>query len=413
MPPHKRRLAWVSALLVTVALFTGAFVLQSRASTRGGDWARVETGDVLVGVEVTGELQATDSSAIGPPEVPQMWNFRIAMLAPEGSDVKKGQPVVGFDPSELEQRLQEKTAERDSASTEIEKRRASLRVESQEENLRLAEAQSRLKKAALKLEAPEAVINANERQQIELEHSLARREVTHRTAKIQGLRHAANEELRLLQAKLDAASREVERLQGAIAAMTVRSPRDGTVVYITDRRNEKIKVGDDTWRGRVLLQIPDLRNMRAAGEVDEADSGRVFANQKAVFRLDAHPDREWTARVTQVGHTVRRASNTNPNRTLPVQLTLQASDPAIMRPGMRFKGTLVTAERRSVVRIPVDSLFSSERGPTVRRRTALGVDEVPVEIGVRGDEWIEVISGISEGDEVMRRKISDEGEESA
>lgn len=411
MPPRKKQILWGASLLVLASLFAGAFVIQSRASTRGGEWAKVERGDVLVGVEVTGELQATDSSTIGPPEVPQMWNFRIAMLAPEGSDVKRGQPVIGFDASELERRLQEKTAERDEARTEIEKRRASLRVESEQEQLRLAEAQSSLRKSSLKLEAPESVINANERQQVELEHSLARREVAHTTTKLAGLRRAAQEELRLLQAKLDAATREVERLQGAIAAMTVRSPRDGTVVYITDRRNEKIKVGDDTWRGRALLQIPDLRNMVAAGEVDEADAGRVFQNQKVVFRLDAHPDREWSATVSRVGHTVRRASNTNPNRTLPVHMRLDRTDPETMRPGMRFRGTLVTAEKRDVLRIPVDALFSSESGPTVRRRTLLGMDTVEIEVGARGEEWIEVTSGLSEGDEVLHRQDEEEEEQ--
>lgn len=411
MPPRKRRIAWIVSLIGVAALFTGAFVLQSRASTSGGEWARVERGDVRVGVEVTGELEATETSAIGPPEVPQMWSFRIAMVAPEGSDVKKGQPVIGFDPSELERRLQEKTAERDSALTEIEKRRASLRVESQQEQLRLAEAQSSLRKSSLKLEAPESVVNANERRQVELENTIAQREVAHRTAKLAGLATAAEEELRLLQAKLDAATREVERLKGAIAAMTVRSPRDGTVVYITDRRNEKIKVGDETWRGRALLQIPDLRNMVAAGEVDEADSGRVFVDQKAVFRLDAHPDREWTAKVTRVGHTVRRASNTDPNRTLPVHLTLEQVDASVMRPGMRFRGTLVTAERRNTLRIPLDALFSSEAGPTVHRRTAFGMDTMNVEVGVRGDEWVEIVSGLGEGDEILRRQDEDDDEE--
>ena len=402
--PGKRRLAWIVGLIALIVLFAGAFIIQGRASTRGVDFARVETGDVVVGVEVTGELEAVDSSSLGPAEVPQMWEFRIAMLAPEGSDVKKGQPVIRFDTSELERRLQEKQAERDSARTEIEKLQASLRVESQDERLRLDEAESRLRKNALKLEAPGDVINANERRQIELEHQIADREVKYRTGKLGSLAAAAREELRVLQAKLEAASTEVQRLESAIGSMTVRSPRDGTVVYVTDRRNEKPKVGDSVWRGRTLLQIPDLRAMIGGGEVDEADAAKVFAGQKALFRIDAHPDRQWTAKVTDVGRTVRRISNTDPNRTLHVKLNLDRTDAELMRPGMRFRGSLITAERRGVMRIPKNALFTTDSGPAVRIRTATGMEEIPIEIGVRGDEWVEVTSGLSVGDEVMLRR---------
>lgn len=406
----KNRFAWIGAVIAAVALFGGAFIIQMRASTRGSEWGRAEKGNVRLGVEVTGELEALDTAALGPPDVPQMWQFRISMLAPEGSDVKKGQPVIGFDSSDLQRKLQEKSAERDSARTEIEKRRASLRVESQEETLRRAEAESRLRKAALKLEAPEDVMNARQRRELELEHALARRELDYRTSKLKGLREGAREELRLLEARFHAANREVERLQNAIASLTIRSPREGTVVYVVDpRRNEKKKVGDDTWRGHVILQIPDLRRMIASGRVDEADAGKVTRGQRAVIRLDAHPDREWLATVSKVGHTVRRESNTNPNRTLAVGLELAQVDPEIMRPGMRFRGTLVNAERRGVLRIPADALFTSSSGPAVRVRTPFGFREVPVQIGVRGEEWVEVVSGISDGVDVMLRSGNGEG----
>lgn len=410
----RRRTQWIIGIVAVAFLFGAAFIVQGRASTRGLEFARVDRGDVVAGIEVTGELTATDSSSIGPPEVPQMWQFRIAMLAPEGSDARKGQPVIGFDASELERRLQEKQAERDSARSEIEKRQASLRVESQDEKLRLEEAQSRLRKSELKLQAPGDVVNANERREIELESEVAKREVTYRTGKLRSLSAAAREELRVLQAKLDAASTEVQRLESAIAAMRVPSPRDGTVVYVMDRgSNEKPKVGDTVWRGRTILQIPDLRAMIGSGEVDEADAAKVFAGQKAQFRIDAHPDRQWNATVKEVGRTVRRASNTDPNRTLHVKLDLTQTDPELMRPGMRFRGTLITAERRGVTRIPKDALFTSEDGPAVRRRSATGWDEVPIQIGVRGDEWVEVTSGVEPGDQVVVRRTSSDEDERA
>jgi HlyD family secretion protein len=59
----------------------------------------IKKGDLVVGVVVTGELQAVDSTDIKPPGV-GMWNFKISSLAPDGAEVKEGEPVAGFDTSE-------------------------------------------------------------------------------------------------------------------------------------------------------------------------------------------------------------------------------------------------------------------------------------------------------------------------
>ncbi len=61
---------------------------------REGEWVEVEKGDLVLGIEATGALEAVDSNRLGPPMIPDMWRFRISMIAPEGAEVKKGQPVL-------------------------------------------------------------------------------------------------------------------------------------------------------------------------------------------------------------------------------------------------------------------------------------------------------------------------------
>ncbi|HEU5263008.1 MAG TPA: hypothetical protein VFU34_00115, partial [Gaiellaceae bacterium] len=92
-----------------------------RGSVSDNVWVKVERGDLVLGVEVTGTLAAVGSDAIGPPPVGDVWDFKISMMAPEGKDVKLGEPVLGFDTSELERKLQEKSAESESAGKRIEK----------------------------------------------------------------------------------------------------------------------------------------------------------------------------------------------------------------------------------------------------------------------------------------------------
>ena len=72
--------------------------------------------------------------------------------------------------------------------------------------------------------------------------------------------------------------------------MAVKAPRAGTVVYPTDWRGEKKKVGDSVWRMQAAVQIVGLSKMVGNGEIDEIDVARVAVGQPVSIKLDAMPD---------------------------------------------------------------------------------------------------------------------------
>ena len=74
--------------------------------------------------------------------------------------------------------------------------------------------------------------------------------------------------------------------------------------------------------------------------VDEAHAGLLVVGQRATLRLDAHPDREFTARVQTVKRRVQRRSWRDPRRVVAVELELDEVDSERMKPGMRLTGTL-------------------------------------------------------------------------
>src|SRR5205085_6773606 len=135
-----------------------------------GEWVRPTRGDLIAGVEVTGTLAAVESDRFGPPQINDMWDFKISMMAPEGAEVKKGRPVLGFDTTELQRKLDEKRAESDEALKQIEKKRADLALRTRDEKLKLAEAEANERKTSLKLEAPNDIVGINERKQVELDY---------------------------------------------------------------------------------------------------------------------------------------------------------------------------------------------------------------------------------------------------
>jgi RND family efflux transporter MFP subunit len=335
------------------------------------------------------------------------------MLALEGADVKRGQPVLGFDTSELQRKLDEKTAEADQARKQIEKERNDLALRSKDERLKLAEAEGKLKKAGLKLDTPGDIVGINERKAAEIEHAIAQRETVSARTRLDALESAARARIGLLQSKQQEAASIVASTQDAIRQMMRSAPRDGTVVYSTNWRGEKKKIGDSCWKAERVIEIPDLTRMKAEGEVDEADAGRVAVGQRVTLRLDAHPDEELRGTITMAARTVQRKRGTqDPVKVLRVDIKLDKTDPAKMRPGMRFQGTIELGRVKNAVLIPREAVQVSSEGPYVYRRDAMNVDRIPVQLGRENDKSVEVLKGLDAGDRVLVAKENEDEEKS-
>ncbi|HSP16452.1 MAG TPA: efflux RND transporter periplasmic adaptor subunit [Thermoanaerobaculia bacterium] len=378
------------------------------AADRQGEWVHPTRGDLVSGVDVTGTLAAVESDTLGPPQLPDVWDFKISMMAPEGSDVKKGAPVLAFDTSELQRRLDEKRAESDEALKSIEKKRADLALRTKDERLKLAEAEAKMRKTSLKLEAPPDILNINERKQVELDYSLARRENAAIRARIAALGNAANAEIRLLESKQKEAAAVVAQTQDAIRQMTVTAPRDGTIVYVTNWRGDKKKVGDTCWKRERAIEIPNLNKMMAKGDIDEVDAGRVAAGQRVSFRLDAHPDEVFRGTITTAGQTVQQKQGTNdPLKVMRVEIALDRTDPAKMRPGMRYKGTVELSRTKNVLLIPRSAVFISDKGPVAYRRGVFSVTPVLLRLGRENEESVQVEHGLSASDRILVSKTGE------
>jgi HlyD family secretion protein len=403
----------IPAMAVALFLLGGWTLRNKLAADRQGDWVRATRGDLVTGFEVIGTLASSASESLGPPPVEDIWNFKISRLAREGSEVKKGQPVLAFDTTELQRQFDEKSAEADESRKQIEKERNDLALQSKDERLRLSEAEATLRKTELKLEAPADLLGVAERKTAEIDHAIAKREATAVRARLLALERAARARIALLESKRNEAEAIVTRTQRAIQLMNVVATRDGTIVYTANRNGEKRKEGDSVWKAERVIEIPDLTRMKAEGEVDEVDAGRVKVGQRVSLRLDAHPDEEFGGTVTSTGRTVQqRRATQDPLKVLRVEIKLDRTDPAKMRPGMRFQGTIELGRVKNAVIIPRDAVFLGANGPFVHRRGAVNVEQIPVKLGRENDRSVEVLQGLDAGDRVLVTKQDDEEKKS-
>jgi multidrug efflux pump subunit AcrA (membrane-fusion protein) len=365
------------------------------------DVAVVERGRLAITVDVSGTMRAVDSSRVGPPSIAGVWNYTIAMMAPEGSLVQPGEPILVFDTTTLKRRLDEKIAERDSAATQLQMKLASAKLARQDEDLAIAEAKAELRKAALKADAPADITAVVELEKAKLDLKLAREKVAYLQRKSKSARQADEGEIKRWRSKRDRAEGRVEEITAAVEQMTIKSPRAGTVIYETDWEGHKKKVGDTAWRGQTLLQLVSLEEMEGNGEVDEVDIAKIDVGEPVSVRLDAQADVELRGTLETIRDTVQRASPDNPLKVAKVVIALEQTQGVKLRPGMRFRGQIETDHVDDALLVPLEAIVSTPDGPVAHRRAAVGTEPVELELGRRNATHVEVLQGLSEGDELV------------
>ncbi len=361
----------------------------------------VRRDDMVVGVEVTGVLEAVDSTDIKPPPLPNVWNFKIANLAPEGQEVAPGDPVIEFDASDQTRELANMQNEAEAATKKLEKKRDDAQLARRDDELKLAEAQANLRKAALKTDAPADLVAQVEQRQVQLDEQAAQLMLEAATNRAEQTRRSNAEEIQRLTEKASYATHRVDELRKAIARMQVTAPRAGTIVYPANDQGEKHKVGDSVWRMEDVLQIVGLGHMLGNGQVDEVDMARLAGRQPVVLRLDALPDVQLKGTVASIASAVQAKSNTDPSKIVKLKIALEPTT-VPLRPGMRFRGQVETAHRTNVVQIPAEAVFATPDGPVAYRQTTGGLERVRLSLGSRTPAMIEVTSGLGPGDRVSR-----------
>jgi hypothetical protein len=395
----------VPGRLVAVAAVAAVGAAAALGCSRSGSEAAltgVVRDDLVVGVEVTGVLEAVDSTDIKPPPLPGVWNFKIANLAPEGQEVKQGDPVIAFDASDQLRELENMKNEAEAAQKKLEKRRDDAQLARRDDELKIAEAEAGVHKATLKTDAPPDLVASVQQREVQLDEQAAKLALEAANQHAEQVRRSNAEEIQRLTEKASYAAQRVAELQRTIASMQVAAPRAGTVVYtVSNDRSEKHKVGDSVWRMEDVMQIVGLGHMLGNGQVDEVDMARLVDHQAVVLRLDAMPDVQLHGEVASIARSVQARSNTDPSKVVKLKIAI---DPTTvpLRPGMRFRGLVETEHLRGIVQVPADAVFVAADGAVAYRRTGGGLERVRLELGRRTSTMIEVVRGLDAGDRVSR-----------
>jgi HlyD family secretion protein len=319
------RTAYGMALLISAQLV---------ACSPGQESLSVDNGVDSEIVKVTGELRSSNSRFFGPPSVPNIWQFTISAMAPDGSRVRAGRKLLGFDTQELEIKIREKNNKLNQKQKELQKQEILEHEALAESRLAIEVARALVDKAALKAEIPESLLASRDYREYQLLLQHSNLTMALRKSELEKEIRVQETELEILRREIALLAAEVALLQSSIDSMTIVAPENGVVIHVTGRRGNKVAVGDKIWGGQRVLEFPDLSQLELHLEIPEHEFDRITVGQIVSFTLDAAPDRPFEGQVTNMASVIHTKSTNQPAKVFDAIITLQNPDPELMRPGM-------------------------------------------------------------------------------
>ncbi len=185
----------------------------------------------------------------------------------------------------------------------------------------------------------------------------------------------------------------------------------GLVVYGSSERNPyggneaKIEEGASVRFKQTMITIPDMRRMGIKVSIQESQIKKVKTGQKARIVADAEPDKTLTGIVKKVA--LLPDSNRwyeNPNQKVyPTEVDVDGTHDWL-KPGMSVKLEIITDELKDVIKIPLQCVMVDSAETVVYvKRGGKPVRQI-VETGGFNDEFIEITSGVKEGESVFLSK---------
>ncbi|HZX31491.1 MAG TPA: efflux RND transporter periplasmic adaptor subunit [Rhodocyclaceae bacterium] len=172
--------------------------------------------------------------------------------------------------------------------------------------------------------------------------------------------------------------------------LTFRSPVSGIVT------EKKAVQGMRFMPGEALYQVADLSSVWVVADVFEQDIGLVKSGAKAKVRINAYPDKVFEGSVTYVYPTLKAET-----RTVPVRIELP-NPGQLLKPAMFAQVELPVGGKGRVVTVPTSAVIDSGTRQIVLVQQGEGRFEPrEVKLGARGDDYVEVIDGVKDGEPVV------------
>ncbi len=208
----------------------------------------------------------------------------------------------------------------------------------------------------------------------------------------------------------DTAVSALSEAESDMNEMTITAPMSGVVVGEPKTAGTMATQGSDN--PTVIMRIADLSSKQIQAKVDETDIGSIKVGQTATFTVDTYTGRTFTARVANISQTdtsnswdtkSSSSSSSSSASVIYYYVTLDVDDPDnLLLPAMTARVEINTASKDDVLAVPISTLKTDSNGSYVIVKNPDGKQENRyVQTGIYSDEYVEIIDGLYEGEQVV------------
>jgi HlyD family secretion protein len=396
----KKRTKWTVAGVITLAIVIIGVTSAMKGRNKATEvrMEKVQRRDLVASVTASGQVQPHTKVDISADI-----SGRIVRLAvKEGQMVTAGQFLLEIDPSQYRA-----SVERATAAV------ASARSQAAQAKPALLQAQRNLDRLLALKKANPTLVSDEQIEQL-------RTQVDVNQAALEAANHA-----------IDQATASYRDANSLLGKTTIVAPMSGRVTRLNVEQGETAIQGTFNKDAATMLTISDMSVLETKVKVDETDVSRIKIGDSTVVQLDAFPDTTFVGRVSDISNSSVKGASTggtggSTDQAIDYEVTIQLLNaPPETRPDFSSTAKIITSIRNNVLSIPIialtvredsvkpdTSLTLAKRAPTkqVGKRDVEGVFVVgannkvafrPVKVGIAGERYFEVLTGLKEGENIV------------
>jgi len=352
---------------------------------------------------LTGELRAAHSTSIAAPDIRSSFSNMVTFLAPEGAQIKKGDRIVEFDDSSLMTSKSEAERTLDEVKLNIEKTKSDLEAQRCDLLNSVSQADAQLKQDELYGKISKDLLPGNTYQKYQLNLQKSKLALDKAKENLENFEKAYASQMSLVEINRSQAEINLKKITSDMTLLKIDAPQDGILIYGDNwQSNRKVQPGDTLFHGMEVASLPDLDSLQVVGYVYDTEYGSLAVDMRCVISFDAAPGVEVGGRVFSLTSVASRKNFSSSKKVFQAVVQPDKLDLQQLKPGMtaRVRVSLVLA--KEAVAIPREYLGYDTQGRSyVKKVLEKKTENQVVQVGVVGDRFVQVVSGVSLGDPLL------------
>jgi len=235
---------------------------------------------------------------------------------------------------------------------------------------------------------------------------------------------SAKENVRAAEFSVKSDQATLKELNTSLDRTTIYAPISGIVTLLSVEAGERV-VGTAQMSGTEMMRVADLSRMEVQVDVSENDVLRVEMKDPVEIEVDAYIDQAFSGIVRQIAHSANNTMSgsltsdqvTNFTVTIDMdpnsyQSLVPPNRPFPFRPGMSASVKINTQTADDIIAVPIQAVTTREEEEKNKSKDpellevifvvdADTVKQMEVKTGIQDDEYIQIVSGIQEEDEIV------------